>query len=156
MNRSSLMLLLAGLSFSCGPTVAPIPEPTITLAAGTGSIAASISNVKVGKGVVYCALFNSSTGFPGASPIKGGSTKAPADAATVTCRYDSLPSGDYAISIFQDENGNGQLDTNAFGAPTEGYGASQNVIPGASAPTFDANKVTVVDGQELGVSMTLH
>ncbi len=155
MKRLSLLVLVV-VSVSCGPTLAPIPEPTITLAAGTGAIAASISNVKVGKGFVYCALFNSSTGFPGASPIKGGSTKASPDAATVTCRYDSLPGGDYAISIFQDENGDGVLDTNAFGAPTEGYGASQNAIPGTSAPTFDANKVTVVEGQELAVSMQLH
>jgi uncharacterized protein (DUF2141 family) len=149
-----LTFALTCLLCACGSSPASAP-PTITLAHGTGAIAASISNVKPGKGLVFCALFNSSTGFPGPSPIIGGSTRATPDSSTVTCRYDSLPGGDYAMVVFQDENGDGVLDTNAFGAPTEGYGASQNNLPGSSAPTFDGNKVTVVDGQELPVDMTL-
>ena len=39
--------------------------------------------------------------------------------------------GDYALAVIHDENGNGQLDTFA-GIPREGYGFSRNA-PSASA-----------------------
>lgn len=39
---------------------------------------------------------------------------------------ESLPYGTYAIKVFHDINGNGQLDTKMFGIPSEPYGFSNN------------------------------
>jgi uncharacterized protein (DUF2141 family) len=39
----------------------------------------------------------------------------------------NLDPGQYAIILFHDENGNGKLDRNALGVPTEPYGFSNNV-----------------------------
>ena len=36
-----------------------------------------------------------------------------------------LPSGDYAVALFHDENGNGRVDT-MLGVPSEGVGFSNN------------------------------
>ena len=44
----------------------------------------------------------------------------------VTVRMDSLAPGPKAVRLYHDENGNGKLDTNFFGIPTEGYGFSNN------------------------------
>ncbi len=38
-----------------------------------------------------------------------------------------VKAGAYAISIFQDENKNGELDSNFFGIPKEPYGFSNNL-----------------------------
>jgi uncharacterized protein (DUF2141 family) len=141
--------------FACGGGASAAADPTITLAAGTGALQATISNVKQGRGFVYCALFNAADGFPGASPIIGGAVKADSTSTSVPCAFAALPAGDYALSIYQDENGDGKLDTNAFGAPTEGYGASNNVLPATSAPTFEASKVHLDDAQTLTLSITL-
>lgn len=131
------------------------PAPTITLAEGTAQLDATVTNVKLAKGRVYCALFNAAEGFPGASPIIGGSVNADTATESVPCRFSKLPAGEYAISVFQDENSDGALNTNAFGAPSEGYGASNNQLPAAEAPHFDDSKVRLDDGQTLTLTITL-
>ena len=40
--------------------------------------------------------------------------------------FTEVPAGEYAISLFHDENGNGELDTGTFGIPTEDYAFSNN------------------------------
>jgi uncharacterized protein (DUF2141 family) len=54
-----------------------------------------------------------------------------------------LKPGAYAFLVFQDENGNKQLDRNLLGIPTEPYGYSgkSGVIPGP--PSFEKSVVTV-------------
>ena len=48
-----------------------------------------------------------------------------------------LPTGTYAISLFQDENGNGKLDTAVFGIPTEKYGFSNDAQGVMGLPSYD-------------------
>lgn len=153
MNRLTL-LLVASLS-ACGPDRPVMPEPTIPLASGTGTLEAMVTKVKTGKGRVFCALHNTPEGFPGPSPLIGGALSASPDGTSVACRFEKLPADTYAISVFQDENANGVLDTNAFGAPTEGYGASRNELPVAAAPTFEENAVNVGDGAQVAVEIAL-
>lgn len=55
----------------------------------------------------------------------------------------ALPKGAFAVSVFQDLNGNGRLDKNIFGAPKEPFGFSQNYKPFMRAPRFDEVKVDI-------------
>ncbi|MGZ8876304.1 MAG: DUF2141 domain-containing protein [Halobacteriota archaeon] len=48
----------------------------------------------------------------------------------------NLDPGQYAITPFHDENGNGKLDRNALGVPTEPYGFSNNVQSFFGPPAF--------------------
>jgi uncharacterized protein (DUF2141 family) len=50
--------------------------------------------------------------------------------------FREVPFGVYAVSIFHDENANGRLDKNLFGAPTESYGFSNNARATFSRPDF--------------------
>jgi uncharacterized protein (DUF2141 family) len=52
----------------------------------------------------------------------------------------SIPNGAYAIALYQDQNGNGKLDTNIFGIPTEPYAFSNNKVPVFSEPSFEKCK----------------
>jgi uncharacterized protein (DUF2141 family) len=49
--------------------------------------------------------------------------------------FAALPSGDYALSVFHDENGNGRLDTFAR-IPREGFGFSRNPAIRFGPPRF--------------------
>ncbi|MEJ7927838.1 DUF2141 domain-containing protein [Sphingobium sp. AN641] len=55
-----------------------------------------------------------------------------------------LASGDYAIAIIHDENGNGKLDT-FMGIPREGVGFSRNAPIRFGPPGFRAASVPVAD-----------
>lgn len=148
------LVVLAFALAACQPPDDTV-VPTIKLEQGTSSFDVNVQNVKVGKGKVYCALHVAADSFPGGSPVIDGTVEASPDASTVKCVYTKLPAGTYALSSYQDENSNGKLDTNAFGAPTEGYGASKNVLPAAAPPSFDDNKLTLTADQTLTVDMKL-
>lgn len=143
MKPIPVLAVLAVAFVACGGPAQP--EPTIVLPAGNSQLTINVERVKAGLGPVSCSLFNSADGFPGASPIVGGNVTQPA-ADSVSCVFPSLPSGTFAVVVIQDENANGQLDSNVFGAPTEGYGVTNNVIPATSAPTFEDSKFDL-DGQ---------
>ena len=49
----------------------------------------------------------------------------------------NLKSGKYAVRYYHDENGNGLLETNFLGKPTEGYGFSNNVAGKFEPPPFE-------------------
>ena len=62
----------------------------------------------------------------------------------MTVTFD-VPPGAYAVSTLHDENKNNKMDTNAFGFPKEGYGASNNVVTHLHAASFDQAKFQVSD-----------
>ena len=56
-----------------------------------------------------------------------------------------LPPGRYAVNAFHDENGNGDLDTNFIGVPSEGYGFANDPDTSFGPADFDAAAVDVGD-----------
>ena len=54
-----------------------------------------------------------------------------------------LAPGRYALFAMHDANGNGDLDRNLFGIPTEGYGFSNGATGTVGPPSFDAAAVSV-------------
>lgn len=57
--------------------------------------------------------------------------------AQTTVIFDGLPNGDYAFKLYHDVNGNGRLDTNGMGIPTEDYYFSNDASDPFSAPEWD-------------------
>ena len=83
---------------------------------------------------VLAALFDNSEGFPRGKPLQVA-TAQPGDGKAVV-QFVGLPEGDYAVSVFLDENGNMKLDANVFGVPTELYGFSRNARSALGPPQF--------------------
>ena len=67
----------------------------------------------------------------------------------------NLKPGTYGITLYHDQNGNGELDTNLLGAPNEPFGFSNNPNIGFSTPNFDAFKFEY-DGESKELSITLN
>jgi uncharacterized protein (DUF2141 family) len=88
-----------------------------------GTLAVSV-HTATDAGEVHCALFDSSEGFP----MKAQSARATSSVHVVenlaTCRFDGLEEGTYAVTVFQDLNGNGKVDTGFLGIPKEPLGFS--------------------------------
>jgi uncharacterized protein (DUF2141 family) len=60
-----------------------------------------------------------------------------------------LPSGDYALSVFHDVNGNGELDTNQVGMPIEPYGFSNDAAGNYGPPSFEQSRVHLPEAGSL-------
>lgn len=75
-------------------------------------------------GDIHLAVYDCAEGFLARKEILQGS-KAAQRGGTVAFQLDLPHAGNYVLAAFHDLNGNGQLDTNVFGAPTEPYGFSE-------------------------------
>lgn len=62
--------------------------------------------------------------------------------------------GKYAISIFQDENLDGKINTNFFGKPTERSGFSNNIKGSIGPPDFNEVAFDVI--KDKSVALTIH
>jgi uncharacterized protein (DUF2141 family) len=93
-----------------------------------------IKGLRSPRGAVVCHLFSRAEGFPDVRQSVL-STRAPA-ASNVVCRFAGLRAGSYAVTVFHDEDGDGQMDTNFFGIPTEGRGASNDARGTFGPPSF--------------------
>lgn len=72
----------------------------------------------------------------------------------VIISIDALEYGNYAIKVFHDENGNGELDSNILGIPTEGYGFSNNASAWFGPPSWEKAKF-LIDQKEITLDISV-
>lgn len=58
-------------------------------------------------------------------------------------RVQGMPSGDYAVAVFEDQNRDGKLNRDLLGIPKEPYGFSNNVRGTFGPPSWKDAKVAV-------------
>lgn len=89
-------------------------------------------------GDVAYLIFNSPSGFPADrnKAVRRGFLPIPAGARQMRIDAD-LPPGTYAVSVYEDLNGNHKLDHNFLGIPKEPVGASNNPRARSGPPRFD-------------------
>ena len=112
-TRSTVLALAAALaSVACTQPRAATLELTIT-------------GIRPAHGRLMIAVADSGDAWDDrAKPI--ASTTQAVTGARQVFRFDDLAPGTYAVKVMNDENGNGALDSNFMGMPTEGYGFSNN------------------------------
>ena len=116
---------------------------TLTLNVDTGTV----------TGMLRAAAYDTQASFDARRFVASAASSANGGPATVT--FNGLEPGTYGIAVFLDKNGNDELDTNLFGAPTEPYGFLMNPEPGFAAPKFDAFRFEY-DGNEQQLIVRLH
>ena len=94
-----------------------------------------VVGVKPGAGYVVLSLFSSPENYM-TRPVADRAMKVK-DADKVTFVLGDLAKGRYSISVYYDENGNGELDTGLFGIPKELVGFSNNAKGLFGPPSFD-------------------
>ena len=114
------------------------------------SLRVVVKNVKANEGTVRVAIFTNEKDFL-KNAYQGKSVKASAGAVSLS--FDNLPAGAYAISIFHDENDNGELDTNFMGIPKEGFAFGNNAMGTFGPPSFDKSKVELTESITQEISL---
>jgi len=118
----------------------------LALAPGAGTAATFNLTVPVPKadtGTVYVAVHASAETFPDGEAVAGAYV--PVDGGSARVTVGELPAGRYALSVFQDTNGNGKMDSNLMGAPTEPVGFSRNARGNMGPPAFADAAVELTD-----------
>ena len=108
------------------------PEPCTE----TYELIVEVEGVVIKKGTLYVALYNNEEDFL-ETPFL--TQKIQIEEFTKQLTFENLDPGEYAVTIYQDLNGNGKLDK-MFKMPLEPYGLSNN---SGSFPTFSNQKIEV-------------
>jgi len=108
-----------------------------------------VEGIKDLKGEIGVAVWNNKLGYPihlehayeaEWIPFNGGDT-------VVAAVFDTIPAGEYAVSVVHDTNENRKVDRGFFGFPEEGVGFSNDQKVVMSAPRYDRSKFPLVAGE---------
>ena len=125
-----LMLLIF---LAAALTAAPMPA-ALAGDPGTGELTLIIEGFENSNGAARVALVNSKKNFSQATPFKAHIFPIVNGRVAETL---VLPCGEYAVKVFHDENGNGELDKGVFGIPAEAYGFSNDARGSMGPPEYE-------------------
>lgn len=112
------------------------------------NLTVSVSGLKNSTGTVRVGLFNSDGTF-----LKSTYKSLVADIKNniAVVKFEDLPSGEYAISTYHDENNNGKLDKNMMGIPSEDYAASNNAKGFMGPPSYKDAKFEISKNSKISI-----
>lgn len=99
----------------------------------------TIEGVRSDRGQLVVALF-------GAGDQQLERREIPARAGAMRVIFNNIAAGDYAVRVFHDEDGDGQMKKTGIGFPAEGYGFSNRAKARFGPPGWKAIAVRVEDG----------
>lgn len=104
-----------------------------------------VSGIREAKGNVLVAVYDKAEGWLKKSVAAAKTT---AVVGSVTLQVAGIADGEYAVSVCQDINGNGKLDTNFIGIPTEPYGFSNDARGTFGPAKFENAKFKIEKGNK--------
>ena len=153
---SFYLLLLSTLFFvKCAKEYGD--PPYVTDEQNITTLQIEVSKFNNAEGQLVIALFNSSDQFLNTT-FRDTTVNINEEVTIVNLK--DIPIGEYAISVFHDEDENGELTENllfdVIPIPQEGYGFSNNPPVSTSAPSYQECKFEIFEGQILVVPIELN
>ncbi len=102
-----------------------------------------IKGAKSNNGLIRVLIFNKEDGFPEEPKKAFRALSLPISNFSSKVTLENLPAGNYAISVFHDEDSDGQMKKNNFGFPLNSYGFSNNPTLYFGPPSFSKSAVQV-------------
>ncbi|UYY60307.1 DUF2141 domain-containing protein [Sphingomonas sp. S2-65] len=116
-------------------------------AAPVGQLDVAFTGLRSNKGMLRICVTRRPASFPSCRDDPQA-IKRNVPATATSTRFDALPTGDYAVAVIHDANGNAKLDT-MLGIPKEGFGFSRNPAIGFGPPAFSSAQFPVTTGAEI-------
>lgn len=119
---------------------------------GQHKLSLEIEGVPSNSGNVCVAVYENQDSFLKFDKVfKIGSEKAVKGNTHI--EINDIPSGEYAVAIFHDENGNQKLDTNFMGIPKETVAFSKGKMKMFGPPKFDECMFKIVSHTNLHIAI---
>ena len=100
-----------------------------------------ITGINSDNGKIYIQLFKGEENYKKGNAESSSIIKAVKGGTKII--FPNVSPGEYAVRFFHDENNNGELETNLFGLPVEGYGFSNNAQPDFGPVSYNEMKFLV-------------
>ena len=123
---------------------------SLALEASAVDLEVRIEGLRSAEGDVRIALHREIEDgeFPAENSVVGA-TMRPAASGTVRAVFADVAPGAYAVAAFHDADGDGELNRNIVGMPTEGYGFSNGAVGFFGPPSFADAAVTVAGDEAM-------
>lgn len=121
---------VAALLAFASPALAQSADSRLTLTFETGAE----------TGAVMVALYDAEAAYEGGAPARVARVDVAAGQHEAV--FD-LPAGAYGVKAFHDVNGNGKMDVNPFGMPTEPFAFSNNAVGNMGPAKWDRARFEV-------------
>jgi len=135
MTRLSLITLAAASGLFA------LSAPALAQDAGDSSVSLTFET-GAPTGAVMVALYDSEAAYSGGGRAVG-QMRLDVAAGQRTATFERLPTGDYAARAFHDVDGDGEMNVNPFGIPTEPYAFSNNAVGNMGPASWDRARFTV-------------
>jgi len=114
------------------------------------TIKVSMSGFENNDGTVMVGLYNSEENFLDKIYMRQTSRIVN---RTSTVIFENIPDGVYAISCYQDEDNNGELNKRFGFIPIESFGTSNNASARFGPPEWDDAKFAIMNDQDLSMNI---
>lgn len=141
MTKTSASSFLIAILFSAAAHAEAPAGASSSVAAPTYTLTMTVEGVRTAEGQIMAQLLKADDTTGTAPPLFG--IRAPAIAGVTALSFTGLEAGDYAVRVFHDEDSDGEMKTNAFGMPKEGFGFSNRAKARFGPPDFKDMKVSV-------------
>lgn len=111
-----------------------------------------VSEFKALKGELIIGIFNNEESFLKDDAAYKNYTIT-VDEISKTIIIDNLPKGEYALSIYHDENSDNKCNLSFIGIPKEAYGFSNNIKPKFSAPSYKDCKFSLTSDTVMNITL---
>jgi uncharacterized protein (DUF2141 family) len=134
-------------------TLAALAIAPVCIGEPAAGLTVEAQGLRSERGQVLCFLYAGPAGFPADPQRAVAKVAAPIAQGAATCRFGAVAPGAYAVAVVHDENGNGRLDRNLVGIPSEGVGASMNPVTHFGPPTFEQARFVHAGAKTLTVQI---
>lgn len=111
----------------------------------------NVEGIAEAQGSISLGLFDAGT-YDGNGAVDGANLTVEGDSVTVI--FEGVEPGEYAVKLFHDVNGDGEMNTNPFGMPTEPFAFSNDAKGRFGPAKWDDAKFSVTaDGAVHTITM---
>lgn len=122
--------------------------------AQAAEIELEVSGLKQAEGQVMVAAFADAGGWLRKPVAVAMVAAVKQEGGRVVLRIKDLPeSGELALSVLHDVNGNGKMDSNPVGMPLEPFAFSNNAVGNFGPASFEQAKFTIKPGERVSVRL---
>ncbi len=143
-SQKIAFVLLAVTLSACAsaPPAAPEPRPE-----GHGRVDITMTGFKNEEGTARVAFFLDAGAWPDGDSSIFATAVVPIKDGQAFAVFEDVPTGPFAVSVFHDKDGDGELDSVALGIPSEAYGFSGDARNMFGAPSFEQARLELAAGE---------
>ena len=129
------------------------PAPPEARPEGHGRVEVTMTEFKNDEGTARLAFFLDARVWPDGDSSIFATAVVPISDGQAIAVFEDVPAGPFAVSVFHDEDGDGELNSAALGIPSEPYGFSGDARDMFGPPSFKEAQIELAAGESKQITI---